>query len=290
MLGVLLYHLGSFFSRILPGNIPQGIARIIGEVSWIVRFGTRRVIECNMRLIHGADTPRSELRRRARFTILNFAKCIQIFLELPSLDWEDLERKSDFSEFFAALERMDEPGPFVVATAHLGPWELGGYCLSRLGYPLHTVALDHPSRHVTQFFSERRALLGIHAYPLADSFPRLVEALKGGDCVALLVDRAYGRARCPAELFGVEKDFPLGHAILAVRCGVPVITGGIVLNGEGGFRYVHGSIRRPDPTLDEQERIEALQRTVLSDLEPIIRAHSEQWFHFRRLEPNRRKP
>lgn len=287
MLGVILYHLGSYFSRILPGGLPRAIARVIGEVSWVCRVTTRRVIRHNLRLIHGADIPRAELRRLTHSTIINFAACIQIFLELPSMRWEDVRTRCDFDEFFSAVEGID--GPFIVATAHVGPWELGGYCLSRLGYDLHTVALDHPSRYVTRFFSRRRALFGIHAYPLKNSFPRLVEALGRGACVALIVDRAYGNARAPATLFGVTRDFPLGHAILAARCNVPVLTGAIVLAPGGRFRYVHGGIHHPDPSLAEDDRIAAVLQGCLEDLEPIVRAHSDQWFHFRRLRPGGRR-
>jgi len=285
MLGALLYHLGSYFARILPAPVPQRIAWIIGLFNWIFRFGTRRVIQYNLRLIHGADTPRAELRRRARRTVLNFAQCIELFLELPSMRWEDIERRLDLDEFHAAVAELGSRRPFVMTTAHIGPWELGGYCLARLGFPLHTVALDHPSRHVTKFFSDRRAHLGIHAYHLKDSFQKLVAAITKGDYVALLIDRAYGNARMPGTLFGVERDFPLGHAILAVRCNVPVLTGAVVLEPHGRFRYVHGATHHPDPALPEDERIAAIHRACLADLEPIIRAHSDQWFHFRRLLP-----
>jgi len=285
MLGALLYHLGSYFARVLPGRVPRRIAWMIGMVNWVLRLKTRRVVAHNLRLAAGGDIPPRELRRRVRRTVLNFAECIEIFLELPSMEWEDLERRCDLSEFHRAVEVLGGSRAFVVAAAHVGPWELGGYCLSRLGYPLHTVALDHPSRHVTRFFSRRRARLGIQAYPLKDSFHKLEDALERGECVGLLVDRAYGNARLPATLFGVEKDFPLGHAILAVRKQVPVLVGGLVLDGDG-FRYVHGGTHFPDPALEVDERIARIQRACLADLEGIIRAHSDQWFHFRRLEAN----
>jgi lauroyl/myristoyl acyltransferase len=286
MLGAILYKLGSFFSHTLPGGVPQAIARFIGEINWVFRIRTRRVIAHNQRLVLGANAPSREVRRAARRTILNFASCIQIFLELPWMRWEELSERVDLGGFIEAAGEVD--GPFVMTTAHIGPWELGGYCMSRLGFPLNTVALDHPSPHVTRFFSERRAYLGIRAHPLEGSFHELVDALKRGEYVALLIDRAYGNARAAASLFGVERDFPLGHAVLAVRCDVPVLTGALVLDGRGGFRYVHGGTHRPDPGLPENERILKLHQDCLRDLEPIIREHHDQWFQFRRLVPQHR--
>jgi lauroyl/myristoyl acyltransferase len=266
--------------------VPQAIAQAIGRVSYYLRVRTRYVVAHNLAIIHGQGLDVRRRRELVRNTILNFAACIQIFLELPSMEWKDIRKRCDFTQFDQAMAALD--GPFVVATAHIGPWELGGYCLSRLGYRLHTVALDHPSRYVTRFFSRRRALFGIHAYPLKNSFHRLQDALEAGDCVALIVDRAYGNARAPATLFGVTRDFPLGHAILSVRCNVPVLTGAFVMTGDGNFRYIHGGVHTPDPSLDEAERIARVQQGCLADLEPIIRAHSDQWFHFRPLDAPRR--
>jgi lauroyl/myristoyl acyltransferase len=266
--------------------VPRAIAHGIGRFSYYLRVRTRHVIAHNLAIIHGGGLDEHHRRELVRGTILNFAACIQIFLELPSMKWEEIRERCDFTQFEEAMAEVD--GPFVVATAHIGPWELGGYCLSKMGYRLHTVALDHPSRYVTRFFSRRRALFDIHAYPLKNSFHRLQDALEAGDCVALIVDRAYGNARAPATLFGVTRDFPLGHAILSVRCNVPVLTGAIVMTGGDTFRYIHGGVHRPDPALPEAERIERVQQGCLADLEPIIRAHSDQWFHFRPLDRIRR--
>lgn len=287
MLGALLYHLGSFFARILPGDVPRRVACVIGRASWLTRVRTRRVVRRNLRIVHGETASDEDLSALVRSTILNFATCIGIFLELPSMDWEDVRSRCDFTEFEAAMETID--GPFIITTAHVGPWELGGYCLSRMGYRVHTVALDHPSRYVTRFFSRRRAMFGIQAYPLKNSFARLEEAIAAGDCVALIVDRAYGNARQSATFFGVSRDFPLGHAILSTRTGAPVLTGAIVLDGKRRYRYVHGGAHYPDGSLAPEENIGRLQQACLRDLEPIVRRYSDQWFHFRDLGARRRR-
>lgn len=287
MLGVLLYHLGAFFSRVLPAPIPQGIARALGEVNWVFRWRTHRVIADNLRRAHPGAS-RRVIRQLAHATVINFARSIQVFLELPFMSWEDVRGRVDFSEFFRAVDALPRKDTgFVMASAHVGPWELGGYCLSQLGYQVYTVALDHPSVYVTKFFSDRRARFGIHAFPLEHSFHKLRAALEQGHCVGLLIDRTYGNARRRDTLFGVEREFPLGHALLAARAGVPVFVGVIVFDGRRRFRYVHGGTHIPDPSLDEDERAYALHAACLRDLEGLIRTHSNQWFHFRRLAPRR---
>ncbi len=281
MLQAIPYHLGAFFARFTPDWFCRAIAWTLAEVSWWTRWGTRRVLDENLRIIHPEWSP-LERRRAARRTIHNFARSILIFLQLPFLDRECLFARCDVGRLREEVDRLAGQ-PIIVASAHVGPWELGGYCLSNMGRKVHTVALDHPTRQVTDFYSARRQYLGLHAHPVGDSFARLKDALDRGECVALLVDRAYGKAKKRFALFGVESEFPIGHLVLSARCGAPVITGALLFDGARGFRYVHGGTHLPDDHDDEFERIERLQEACLRDLERIIQAHTDQWFNFRPL-------
>ncbi len=279
MLQVIPYHLGAFFCRFTPDWFCRAITWTLAEVSWWTRVRTRRVLDENFRIIHPEWTA-AERRRAARRTIHNFARSILIFLQLPFFEPDELFARCDVARLREEVDRLGPRRPFIVASAHVGPWELGGYCLARLGHTVHTVALDHPTRQVTDFYSARRHYLGIHAHPMGDSFPVLREALDHGDSVALLIDRAYGKAKKRFALFGVESEFPLGHLVLSARCRAPVITGALVFDGKKRFRYVHGGTHLPGDDEDEFERLERLQDACLRDLEGIIRAYSDQWFHF----------
>jgi lauroyl/myristoyl acyltransferase len=289
MLQVIPYHLGAFFARFTPDWFCRMITWTLAEVNWRLRPGTRRVVAANLGTIHpewGPDVRRAVARR----VVHNFARSILLFLQLPFLKPDELAARCDVSELRREIEGVQRradakaaPGatrPFIVASAHLGPWELGGYCLSRLGFEVHGVALDHPSARVTRFFSDRRAYLGLHAHPISGSFPMLRDALARGGCVALLIDRAYGKAKKRFALFGVESEFPLGHLVLSARCHAPVLTGALVFDGLRRIRYVHGGTHFPDDEDDEFEKLERLQEKCMRDLERIIRAHSDQWFHF----------
>lgn len=214
---------------------------------------------------------------------MNFARCIRVFLEMPNYEWESLKKRCDFTDFSKATAALGEKQPFIITSAHIGPWELGGLCLSRMGYKVHTVALDHPSKRVTRFYDERRKSVGIMAYPVADSFALLKEALDNREVVGLLTDRSYGRAKKRCRFFEVELELPIGYLVLAVRCKVPVITGAIILDGGDGFKWVHGGVHYPPKDGDDSEKIEILQKKCVSDFEKIIEGHSEQWFLFRPL-------
>ncbi len=279
MLQAIPYHLGAFFARFTPDWFCRGITWTLGEINWWLRPHTRHTVRENLRVIHPEWTE-GERRRAAYRVVHNFARSILLFLQLPFFDPDELFDRIDMSELRAALEALGDQRAFIVATAHVGPWELGGFALTRMGYATHTVALDHPSARVTKFYSDRRAYVGVRAHPLSGSFPALKEAIVRGECVALMIDRAYGKAKKRFTMFGVATEFPLGHLVLAARGKAPVLTGVLVFDGPKRFRYVHGGTHFPEDHEDEFEKLERLQEDCLRDLEGLIRAYSDQWFHF----------
>jgi KDO2-lipid IV(A) lauroyltransferase len=279
MLQAIPYHLGAFFTRFAPKWVCRAITWTLAEVNCWLRPATRRIMEANLALIHPEWTA-AERRRMARRIIFEFANSIFLFLELPFLKPDEILARCELSGLREQLAELEPGRGFVIATAHIGPWELGGYCLTHMGHTVHTVALDHPSKQVTKFFSDRRDYVGVKAHPLGGSFGELLDAVERGDCVALLIDRVYGRARKSSVFFGVKKDFPLGHLVLSARTGAPILTGALVFDGKDRFRYVPGGTHWPEDGLDEFDRLDALQEKCVRDLERIIHAHTEQWFHF----------
>jgi len=279
MIALLSYKLGAS----LAGFLPEGIARpATSFLSWSqyhARAGSRGNVIRNIRLVTGLGDA-SETRRLARGVFSNFGKSIHSFLRLPYGDPETLKSICDYAGIDRLAAELRQRGGFVIAGPHVGPWEMGGACLSALGLKVHTVALDHPSRGVTEFFDKRRRQAGIVCHPVGKSFPVLSEALERGECVALLVDRAFGKPRRAYTMFGRDVSLPTGHAALAVRCRVPVVSAVCVFDAGGGLRFVHRGPHYPDLARGEEAAFEDLHRLCRLDMEEFIREFPDQWFHF----------
>ena len=281
MIAILVYRAGSYFARVLPWKLPDFISWTIGQLCCLFRRGTRRVVEDNLDIIYGGSLTLKERRRLSRRIIMNFSRAIRIFLELPTYEWDELRKKIDMSEFEAALAELGDQRSFLLASAHVGPYELGGLCLSQMGFKPHTAALHHPSEQVTRFFDERRRSIGVVSYPMRRSYQKLRKALTEGDVVAILVDRAYGATARRFDFFGAKPLFPLGHLFLSAYTGVPILTVAFVFDGREGYKWVHGGIYHPpaEGTRDV-EKLEAVQRAILGDFEVFLRDYTDQWFQF----------
>ena len=96
--------------------------------------------------------------------------------------------------------------------AHLGNWEGAGQLLSRLGVPVNVTGFDKENDDIRHLLTEasqaRFRFLPLTGSP-TDVLP-LVAALKRGEVVAMLGDRAYGSPTARVPFLGGTASFPIG--------------------------------------------------------------------------------
>ena len=280
MINLFFYKLGAFLAHYLPTNISEFITRSLARVYFFTRIPLRRLVMDNIRIVTGEDPGRKILRDKSKKVIQNFARSIYLFLRIPYVDPDELRRSCDYDGFDDLTRKLSKKGGFIIVGPHLGPWEVGAACMGATGLKLNTVAHHHPSARVTEFFAERRRVGGMVSYPAEKSFSALQEALRRGECVVLLIDRAYGTTEKVFPWFGTETKLPVGHLALALRCDVPVVTTSCIFTPNGGLRFVHSGPYYPAKDKDDKQAMSELQRQCIEALETSIRIHHEQWFNF----------
>jgi KDO2-lipid IV(A) lauroyltransferase len=288
MVSALLYKFGASLALHLPKTLTAFITILLADLQYITRFKLRRIVSNNLRIVHGDSLTEQELRKKTRSVFRSFAKSIYLFLRSPLLTIEDLKSVGNADDFMAMTEDLKTSG-FIIVTGHLGPWEVGGLWLAANGFKVNTVALDHPAEDVTAFFNQRREHSGLKIFPHRDSFHNLEDALLQGECVALLADRDYGSASERARFFGHEVNLPIGHILLSIRTGKPIIVGAFVFDSQGGFTCEIKGLYHPDSSMEEKDAIEYLHVKCLRDFESLIEAHSDQWFQFIPIIPDGKK-
>ncbi|MGH7150749.1 MAG: lysophospholipid acyltransferase family protein, partial [Planctomycetota bacterium] len=220
------YRFGERVLALLPRGLSYAVSRGFGARDVLLPTAHRRIVEANMRAIrpdHDARTWRSLARR----TIWNYCDvlCDTFYLlrvdparvEEHLLRYEGLER-------FLALE----PGKkgVIVATAHLGAWEVGGVAFARRGYPLAVVSAVDEDESIEGFRVETRRRLGVETIRIgadALSAVRAVDWLRRGGVLALLVDRPLGGPAIETTFLGRRREVPSGYASLALAAGAPIL-------------------------------------------------------------------
>ncbi|MEY2747940.1 MAG: hypothetical protein RL112_2982, partial [Planctomycetota bacterium] len=165
----------------------------------------------------------------------------------------------------------------IVATAHLGDWEVLAAWLARRGARGGVVGLERPRDPTTAWLARLRARNGVRTWSHAARPRELVELLRSGGCLGLLNDLDTPRSsQFELEFLGRPARAAKSPATLARLAGVPIWPLACVVE-DGGWT-VHGApaiaLRRNGAKGDEvRGALEGLARVQ----EGWVRRWPEQW-------------
>jgi KDO2-lipid IV(A) lauroyltransferase len=178
----------------------------------------------------------------------------------------------------------------IVATAHLGNWDLAACAQGVSGRPLVLLSRSLSNRGLDRFWMERRRGTGLEILDESSAVSVLAGVLRSGRSLALLIDQA-----TPPERGGILIDF-LGRpawttrlpALLSERTGAPIVP---VFAESPAFG---GHVIHVEPPLSASEvssflggegaaaRIAAATRALSARLERRVRANPGQWLWLHR--------
>ncbi len=204
------------------------------------------------------------------------------FADLFSLNRQPLAVQQRYLHTIHHLDRvqplLESSQGFVVATAHLGNWELAGRLLSPYGKTVHVVIAPEQYAAVQRLLREEHRPPSLRFVSNADTgaFVQLLMALRRGDIVAVQMDRATGhRSDVPVNFFGRPASLPIGPFMLARAARVPVFPCFCLMRPDRRYEIHIGEAI----TVERDGEAAALQR-MAHVLEQYIALAPDQWFNF----------
>jgi phosphatidylinositol dimannoside acyltransferase len=172
----------------------------------------------------------------------------------------------------------------ILATAHVGNWDVSGRALHRTGRPVHLVMAREPNETTQEYSRLTREQAGMHAI-FSDSSVfsafNMIRALRQNEILAIQIDRGNGGPNSSVKrirFFDAEAPFQEGPFQLARLSGAPVVPVVTLRRARRHYEIVLGEPRWVDRDVaGDAER--ALHQTV-EFFERTIRENPEQWFRF----------
>jgi len=262
----------------LPLRLGYGLAHLFTELHFRCFPARRHAALANLAVI-APESSRRERVRIARRMMRSYNSMMFEFLRLPHLSRDELLRAVEVVGREHLEQAVARGRGVIIASSHIGNWELAAVVLAHWGYTLYAVAGVQLSRWLTPAVRETKAELAIHTVAHEEGLRRLLRALEHNDVVALMVDGDLYQHGVGVEFFGRETRWPAGPGVLAQRAGALIICGYCERLGPGRFRIVM------EPALDPAAfpTTAALNTAVAATVERHIRGHLEQWCIFRPL-------
>jgi Kdo2-lipid IVA lauroyltransferase/acyltransferase len=254
----------------------------------------RRAARSNLRRITGKKGL-ANLRLTYRL-FYNFSRFMVAYTEIRHLEIERFHQRlvAGNSESLMRDLIREEKG-LIIATAHLGHWDLGLKLLQFCDRPVHAVMLSEDPVEVTRYADEARQNPNLRVHQMGSTPLLAVElmlALKRGEIVAIQADRPVGQRVMSASLFGAPTSLPTGPVELAMATGAPILPVFILLDRSRRYRILTREpmrfqrFERGTP----EESMRAAMSQMAAMLESVISRYPDQWFNFYDVWPTTAPP
>ncbi|MBL0928326.1 MAG: lysophospholipid acyltransferase family protein [Phycisphaerales bacterium] len=123
------------------------------------------------------------------------------------------------------MSAMLRPGPVVLIAAHCGNWELLGYTMALLGFPMHALYRPLDSRPLDEWLQRtrrRRGLVLVDKFQAARSLPGIFDK---GYPVAFIADQNAGDRGLFVPFFNRLASTYKAPGLMAIRYRCPVVCG-----------------------------------------------------------------
>jgi lauroyl/myristoyl acyltransferase len=258
-----------------PARYPMADA--LGMAGYATSIARRRNAVRNHRRLDPSISAR-EARRRARASFRAFARAGVDFVWACGLSAEAARRHSTWLPSVRWPEELRRPGmEGVFALTHFGNWDMAANIAFSGGLKLTTVMATTGPRAITDLVVWARRANQMEVYEASRAAMGLMRAFRRGRFVAMLCDLPEGGPTVTVDYCGGPVPFSSVPAWLALRAKVPIYPTACWRDRRGLYLLHPTEPLVVGPEDDEH----SLMQRVAAALEPMVRAHPEQWYPFR---------
>ena len=263
--------------RHLPLPLASRVASDASKVLDLVLPKLRRVARTNLSFAY----PQLDSAARERLidgVFRNIARLLLALSRFPDLNASNIGKWIAYEglENYLAAKRAGRG--VLIATAHLGNWELSAFAHALLTEPMNVMVrpLDNPL--IDHLVEARRVLSGNRLIFKRDGARAVLRALRNNEAVGILIDQNTSPAEGVfVDFFGRRACVNSGFVKLAYHSQAPVIPGFAVWD-EALERYIlhfHPAIGMTGDEVTDTQRVH-------SAMEEIIRRYPDQWMWIHR--------
>ena len=276
--------------RFLPYSLALNVGACLSFIAFILMRKTRRMVSERLAMVMGNNATDYELKRSTKDAFY--------YLVLNGIDLIRLDKFSDkqlrqIVEIFPTLEQIKETKMFenggILATPHMGSWELGAVFFHKNIAPLTVITAKQHNPYIDKFFRKQREKIGIKSIERnAGMALSVLSKLQKKQIVAILPDLRFSEAAIEVKFLNGIANINPGTAFLAKISNVPIFPCIITRKSRTLHKVVVHPPIFPNKNLDKTEDVKKMTHCFMGIFDKAIKENLPQWFWFNRrwiLEP-----
>lgn len=180
-------------------------------------------------------------------------------------------------------ELLTQPQGFLIASAHLGNYEILGYSLKQVEKKMHPILYGEEAEVFQKFrthFFEQNNLEPIILTHDGSHIFEINNALRNGDIVSMPADRTMGNTKSfDMNFLGKIAPFPAGIFHLATTFNISVLTIFAVKESYRHYKIFIQKLPQSTETTNEKKAL-LLCHEFVKSLEETLLQYPEQWYNF----------
>ncbi len=278
---VFWFDVGEWIGRVF-GRPGLSVVSLFFEILYNIRFRDRRAdVRANLSLL----TTEPVDDRHVKQTVKNFAAAMADYFLLGTRPKQMVRALVKERVGYEHLKRTQEGGRgAVLVTVHLGLFELGGVVMEEIGLPTVILSLPEPSPGLSEWRARYRKRWGVETLEVgADtfSFVEIIQELKQGKCVAMLIDRPHDANRILVDFPNGQVPFSTGPVWLSLLSGCPIIPATVVALPSGGYRLeAHAPVETRWRDGGREETVQYYTTQLGIVFRKSICEYPTQWYQF----------
>ncbi|AWB10490.1 KDO2-lipid IV(A) lauroyltransferase [Thermodesulfobium acidiphilum] len=260
----------------IPDRLSNTFASICGRLLYFLLPRSRELILKNLSLVF----PEWSDKKKRDLAVKNLSHYVLNLIELVKARNKDITEIMKNVEVIGLenfSEVLKERKSFVVASAHIGNWELLATMSIGLKIPIAIVVKEQVRDIIDRLFSFLRLTKGIILVEKENSLREGLKILKTGKLFALLSDQDAGKNGIFIDFFGIKASTYPGAAYFAYRGNVSMFTAFTFRKENNEHCLIIEPEIKIDRSLPRDEWILQAMTEVVRRTERMIKLHPEQW-------------
>ncbi len=248
----------------------------IANATFALQTERRRTTIRNFRAVFPELTPR-QARRLAAASFREYARTAIDFLYMQRLPRPRVlseVRVYGYEQYMEGLQLAGRPGILVIT--HQGSWDTPAALAIAHDVHLSSVMADEGSKVLADLVIWARAEMGVEVVPASKSPRTMLQKLRAGQWVALVVDIPGDTPSVEVEFLNHRTLFSAAPGMLAAHTGAPLMPVTSLRTPNGGYLV---ELFPPITVAPGTDPTEAL-RQVIPVFERAVRRWPEQWYPF----------
>ncbi len=227
----------------------------------------------------------AQVDRLCRRSFEHFTQLLIEIMHTPRLLHPDTwSARTRLTNLGPAIELLNAAKPTIMVTGHVGNWEVLGYLLAVLGYPMDAIARPIDNPLVNDWLLGIRERRGMRIITKWDATDRMLDVLHGGGILGFIADQNAGDKGLFVPFFGRLASTYKSIGLLALRQNVPIVCGYSQRVGDA-FDYELGTVDiiYPDEWAGRRDPLYYVTARYCRAIETMVRRRPEQylWMHRR---------